>query len=115
MAAVVVPRREPIAPVSPAPSLDAEELATLIKRGHDFLKAGDIPSARLVLRRAANAGNAQAALALGGTYDGVLLAELGVLGFAADTAQARTWYQRALELGSPEASRRLDRLAGLER
>jgi TPR repeat protein len=69
----------------------------------------------MVLRRAANAGNAQAALALGGTYDGMLLAELGVLGFAADPAQARVWYQRALELGSREASRRLDRLAGVER
>jgi hypothetical protein len=115
MAAAVAPRREPLAPAPPAPSLDPDELATLIKRGHDFLKAGDIPSARLVLRRAANAGSAQAALAIGGTHDGMLLAELGVLGFAADAAQARTWYQRALELGSPEASRRLDRLADVTR
>jgi TPR repeat protein len=45
----------------------------------------------------------------------MLLAELGVLGFAADPAQARVWYQRALELGSREASGRLDRLAGVER
>jgi len=114
-AAALAPRREPFAPASPAPSLDPKELAILIKRGHDFLKAGDIPSARLVLRRAATAGSAQAALALGGTYDGMLLAELGVLGFASDAPQARVWYQRALELGSSEASRRLDRLADVER
>jgi hypothetical protein len=115
MAAALAPQRDSLVPALPAPSLDPEELAILIERGHDFLKAGDIPSARLVLRRAANAGSAQAALALGGTYDGMLLAELGVLGFAADAAQARTWYQRALELGSPEASRRLDRLADVVR
>jgi hypothetical protein len=115
MAAAVVPRRDPLAPAPPSAALDPDELAILIKRGHDFLTAGDIPSARMVLRRAANAGSAQAALALGGTYDGILLAELGVLGFAADPAQARVWYQRALELGSREASRRLDRLAGVER
>jgi hypothetical protein len=115
IAAALVARRDPVAPPASAASLEPDELATLIKRGHDFLKAGDIPSARLVLRRAANAGNAQAALALGGTYDAVLLAELGVLGFVSDAAQARVWYQRALELGSSEASRRLDRLASAER
>jgi hypothetical protein len=33
----------------------------MLKRGNGLLKIGDIASARLVLRRAANAGNAQAA------------------------------------------------------
>ena len=111
--AVLAPRREPSA--AAIVSLDPEEIAVLIKRGQDFLKSGDIASARLVLRRAANAGNAQAALALGATFDRAMLAELGVLGFAPDAAEARAWYQRALELGSTEASRRLDRLAGVER
>jgi TPR repeat protein len=62
------------------------------------------------LRRAANAGSAQAALALGTTFDGDFLAELGVLGLARDIEQARTWYQLAVKLGSAEASRRLERL-----
>jgi len=113
--AALAPRRDPFAPVQSAQSLDPEELATLVRRRLDFLKTGDIPSARLALRRAASAGDAQAALALGATYDGMVLAELGVLGFAPDLAQARAWYQRALELGSDEASRRLDRLAGAEK
>jgi TPR repeat protein len=109
------PRRDPLAPSAAITPLDPEEIATLVKRGHELLKTGDIASARLVLRRAANAGNAPAALALGATFDQAFLAELGVLGFAADMAQARAWYQRALELGSAEASRRLDRLAGVEK
>ena len=92
--------------------LDPDELATLMKRGEDFLKNGDIASARLILRRAANAGHAQAALALGVTFDPSFLAEQGVLGFAPDVAQARAWYERAAELGSSEAARRLERLPG---
>jgi hypothetical protein len=111
--AALAPRRDPPAPA--VVTLDPEEVAMLIKRGQDFLKSGDIASARLSLRRAANAGNAQAALALGATYDQSFLVEFGVLGFAPDPAQARAWYQRARELGSGEAARRLDRLAGAEK
>jgi hypothetical protein len=91
--------------------LDAAEVDLFVRRGQEYLRMGDIVSARLVLRRAANAGNAQAALALGATFDPSVLAELGVLGFAPDLAQARTWYQRALELGSTDARRYIERLA----
>jgi TPR repeat protein len=108
--ATVGPRLDSMAPSATVQPLDAEEIATLLRRGQDFLKTGDIASARLVLRRAANAGNAQAALALGASFDSVFLAELGVLGFAPDPAHARAWYQRAAELGSTEAPRRLERL-----
>ena len=80
--------------------LDAAEVAALIKRGQEFLKSGDIASARLLLRRAANTGNAQAALALGATFDGTVLTELGVLGFTRDEDQARSWYRKAAEWGS---------------
>ena len=100
---------EPTKPVVAV--LDPEEIATLIKRAEDFLKIGDIAAARLALRPAANSGHAPAALALGMTFDPAFLAEQGVLGFAAEPAQARSWYERAAELGSSEAPRRLERLA----
>jgi hypothetical protein len=107
------PRPDQPRPAQPTIQLiDPDELATLMKRGEDFLKNGDIASARLILRRAANAGHAQAALALGVTFDPRFLAEQGVLGFAPDVAQARAWYERAAELGSSEAARRLERLPG---
>jgi hypothetical protein len=111
--AATPPRPDQPSPAAPTIHLiDPEELATLMKRGEDFLKNGDIASARLILRRAANAGHAQAALALGVTFDPRFLAEQGVLGFAPDVAQARAWYERAAELGSSEAARRLERLPG---
>jgi TPR repeat protein len=66
-----------------------------------------------LLKRAAIAGNAQAALELGLTYDPVLLAQLGVLGFAPDAGQAREWYDKAIKLGSTEASRHLEQLSSM--
>jgi hypothetical protein len=90
-------------------TLKAEEVATLFKH---FLDTGDIVSARLLLRQAANAGNAQAALELGMTFDPVFLEKWGAVGFAPDVAQAREWYKRASELGSAEASRRLEQIDG---
>ena len=109
-AAVVAPPPSVVA-APPRPQLDQEELGRLIKRGQQLLASGDIAPARLLLQRAALGGSAQAALVLGGTYDPDVLREIGVLGFAPDPAKAREWYQKALELGATEASRRLDRLA----
>lgn len=91
--------------------LDAGDVDTLVKRGQNYLRIGDIVSARLVLRRAVGARSAEAALTLGSSFDPIVLAELGALGVAPDVAQARAWYQQAAEFGSAEASRRLDRLA----
>jgi TPR repeat protein len=50
-------------------------------------------------------------LALGTTYDPLVIQRLGVLGAPPDLEQARQWYQRAAELGSNSASQRLARLA----
>jgi len=104
-------KSEPIKPPPPVvKQLGPEEIATLIKRGEDFLKYGDVASARLSLRRAASAGNAQAALGLGATFDPAFLSQRGILGFAPDVAQARAWYEKAAELGSSDAARRLEQL-----
>jgi TPR repeat protein len=103
-----------VAQPSPRPTmraLDREEIAILYDRSQALVGQGDIASARLMLIRAAEAGDARAALALGATYDPDVLKKLGVLGVAADPAQAHAWYTKAVELGSPEASLRLERLA----
>jgi hypothetical protein len=91
--------------------LDPEDIKHLLKQGEQFITAGDLATARLVFQRAAEAGDASAALAVGATYDPVILARLGVLGMSADIGKARSWYEKAKELGSPEASRRLELLA----
>lgn len=91
--------------------LDRDELAGLVTRGQALLSEGDIASARLLLRRAAEAGDVNAALALAGTYDRAELARLNVIGVAPDAAQAKLWYTKAVEHGSAEAVRRLQQLA----
>lgn len=90
---------------------DSEEIATLIKRGKDLLANGDLAAARLLLRRAAEAGSAEGALLLGSTFDPVALQRLGAIGAAPDLAKARQWYQRAAELGSSAASQQLAGIA----
>jgi hypothetical protein len=91
--------------------LDREEIVNLLKRGQLALQNGDIAAARLLLRRAAEAGDAPAAVALAATFDPLVLRQLGVLGSNADVEKARSWYQRAAAMGSDEASQRLLQLA----
>ncbi|MGB3743294.1 MAG: SEL1-like repeat protein [Xanthobacteraceae bacterium] len=95
----------------PTVRLDSGELEMLVKRGNEFIANGDLAAARLLLRRGAEAGSAEAALALGATFDPVVMQRLGAIGTTPDITQARQWYQRAAELGSSAASQRL---AGLD-
>jgi Flp pilus assembly protein TadD len=104
--------REQATPSSKASRvLDPEEIELLKKQGQQLIAAGDVATARTVLQRAADAGDADAAMALGGTYDPNVLARLGVVGVSAELEKARSWYQKAETLGSPDARRRLDLLA----
>jgi len=107
------PAPPPPAPVPARPTitLDPDEIAVLLKQGEQFIASGDVVTARVPFERAAEAGDARAALALGATYDPAVLARLGVRGIAADVAKARTWYEKARALGSAEAASRLANLA----
>ena len=79
------------------------------------MKSGDFASARLLLRRASNAGSASAALMLGATFDPGIIRELGTMGIEPDIARARQWYEKAAELGSEVAVQRLTRLTQIGR
>jgi hypothetical protein len=119
----------PAAPSSTAPSsstaaappmpivrtLDPREIASFLNRAQDLIAAGDLPSARLLLRRAAEAQNARAALALAQTYDPLVLKQYGSSAPAADVATARNWYERAREWGAPDVQRQLDALEAFAR
>jgi hypothetical protein len=91
--------------------LDTDEVTSLIARGEELIGTGDLASARLLLRRAAEAGNARAALALARTFDPNALNALGLRDGAPDLAEARLWYERAAKLGSVDAPRQLQELA----
>lgn len=98
------------APPTTGRLLDPEELTTLLKRGQELFETGDLSSARLLLRRAAEARDPRAALILAATYDPIVQKELGVYGSAPDVAMAQAWYEKAKEFGSREAPRRLELL-----
>jgi TPR repeat protein len=74
-----------------------------LARGDVFLRAGDIASARLFYERAADAGDGQAALRMGATFDPTFLASGGLRNLRGDLAKARLWYHRALGLGANES------------
>jgi TPR repeat protein len=108
-----------VTPAAPQPTVtertldqDSEEVAALLQRARKLAEAGDVAAARLVLRRAAEAHSAQAALALGGMYDPIVLRQLGIHGVMPDIAEARGWYEKAKDYGSAEASQRLQMLVG---
>jgi len=104
------PPDEPPISAAPVRRMDRDELATLMRRAKGLLAAGDIPSARLLLERAANAQDANAAFLLGQTYDPQMLGTQDIRKIKSDPATARAWYQQAAQLGSPEAQRRLGQL-----
>jgi len=130
MARTAVPARSDIAPAPPGPAQKAlgsgptkvaaqipaalrlpdRQLAELLARGDEFLRSGDIASARLFYERAADAGDGQAALRMGATFDPTFLANAGLRNLRGDLAKARLWYHRALELGANEAQPHLNNL-----
>jgi TPR repeat protein len=108
----VEPATQAVAPVEAAPPpaarrIAADELAALLKRAKGLLAIGDITSARLLLERAADAQEAEAALMLAGTYDPQVLGTQDMRSITPDPAAARLWYQKAAQLGSVDARRRL--------
>jgi hypothetical protein len=80
----IPPTAQTMAPGLVTRQLERDEVVLLVKRGEDFITSGDLSSARLVLQRAAEAGDMHASLALAGTFDPNLLAK----GFAADVVMA---------------------------
>ncbi len=112
----LVPPLPPVArPVPRQSELSAEERARadrLVSQGERHLDQGNIGAARLFFQRAAEAGSARGAIRLAATYDPAELGRLQVQGVNPDRNEARKWYERARELGAPEAEERLARLAG---
>jgi TPR repeat protein len=71
-----------------------------------------VSAARLLYERAADAGLAQAAMALAATFDATEFARLKLRGVDADAKEARRWYERARQLGAADAEERLRRIGG---
>jgi hypothetical protein len=106
----------PQAPPQAAPPAmtpqDRERAMRLVKKGDEQLAEGNVSGARLLYERAAEAGLAQAAMALAATYDADELARLHVRGIQPDANAAKRWYERARQLGAGDATERLRRIGG---
>jgi hypothetical protein len=104
------PVTQPQPVIQPMTPQDRERALRLVKKGDEQLAEGNIAAARLFYERAADAGLAQGAMALAGTFDAAQLAQLGVRGIQPDPKQARRWYERAQQLGAGDAEERLRRI-----
>jgi hypothetical protein len=113
--AKAAPNPAPVSQPQPAPPLDQASRAValkLLKRGDEELAEGRVAPARLLYERAAEMGLAQAAMALGGTFDAAELAKPHLHNILPDPVEAKRWYERAKTLGAAEAAARLQRLGG---
>jgi TPR repeat protein len=90
---------------APAPATQA-----LVQRGDTWFGTGDITSARRFYEQAADAGDGQAALRLGESYDPAFLQQAHLRAIRGDPAVAVKWYKRARELGAREADILLRRI-----
>jgi hypothetical protein len=117
------PRARQFAPVVAPPPVrravpelsedDRARAERMLAQGAKHLEQGNIGAARLFFQRAAEVGLAAAAIKMGATYDPVELARGPALaGVSADRNEARKWYERARDLGAPDAEDRLGRLTG---
>jgi hypothetical protein len=106
----LAPEAKPPTPPVAKPPVDRNLVNTLVRRGDEMVKSGDIGAARLLYQRAAEAGDAKAALAAGRTFDPDFLRQQRALGVAADPDRAAYWYRRATALGDPAAEALLRQL-----
>lgn len=88
----------------------ADQPPALIARARSLLKAGDVLAAREMLRVQAENGNADAALALGESYDPITFSELTSPNASPDATAAFRWYMRAADLGEPSGRTKMSEL-----
>jgi TPR repeat protein len=103
--------RLPVEAPSPRSPTQAEleQAVRMLNKGQQFLSQGNIVVARAYFARAADLGSPVAALRLAETHDPKEPGYL-VYGLRRDPSEARKWYERAVELGVPEANGKLRRL-----
>ena len=100
----------PTAPPPPSAStaVSAAEIARLLARGDALFHDGDAASARFFYQQAVDAGDGEAALRIGMTFDPVFATHRARRNWRPSPAAARFWYRRARDLGAAGAQRQID-------
>jgi hypothetical protein len=102
------------ATISEPHEFDTRAIASKMKLGVELMTYGEVTKARVMFQRVADAGDGAGAFALAETYDPLVLEGLRLRkGIMPDLALAHSWYERARDLGSPDAQDRILRLAQL--
>lgn len=110
VAAVSPPEVKPEALPQPSAALVELDAEQFLRRGLLMLSRGNVGAAQLLLERAADLGNGEAAFTLAGTYDGTPGGPRPGSEVRPNADLALRWYARAQELGVEAARKRLSEL-----
>ena len=80
------------------------EVEDLIREGNKRMREGDIVEARQFYQRAVAYGDAEAALAMGRSYDPIYFARIERKNADPDAAKAFDWYKRAMDAGASQTA-----------
>jgi TPR repeat protein len=98
---------ERVAPLKQRAPMKQADLQRMAANAARSIRTGDIAGARLILRRAAEGGDATALFALAETYDPRVLDRMRVRGLSGDPAEAKALYEQAAAAGVTAARTRL--------
>ena len=101
---------ETAAPIAAEALAAGQDVADLVNRGNALLDLGDLASARLFYRLAADRGSPEGAMLMGMTFDPVYFARTGIRGTRPQIQDALHWYDKAITMGSRPAERRMGEL-----
>ena len=90
---------------------ESDRIDGLIKHGQKMVEVGYLAGARAYFERAVEAGSGEAAVLLCATYDPAFIEKMGAQGIKPDLKEARSWYERAKQLGVADADAKLAELA----
>ncbi len=95
----------------PGPAFDQPKTASktevedLIREGNKRMKDGDILDARRLYQKAVALGDAEAALAMGRSYDPIYFARIDKKNAEPDAARAFDWYRKAMDGGAAQTAK----------
>lgn len=84
---------------------------TLLAKGRQLLKDGNIDAARETFKFLSDQGNAESAFLVAQTYDPEAFKNFNAIGVEPDLEEAKKWYTKAARLGSKNARSRLKEYA----
>jgi TPR repeat protein len=100
----------PVAPPPPVASPPSATARFAMAQGDSNFRDDEVSVARFYYAQAADAGDAEAAVRMGETFDPAFWTLDRLRRVRGDPAAARFWYRRALVLGAAQAKQRLDYL-----